>query len=166
MTWFPVQLFELDNSTPPFHKLAVKVDTVPPAGVATAKTTDPRCTLSGLLFVAWNCKAGTCVAPGICVEGGGTPATVDTVSTGGVEVGVGLAVLVAVLLTVLVAVKVVVEVGVAVLVALLVTVSVAVNVAVTVAVFVAVFVTVSVAVKVVVRVAVFVTVFVVVSVGV
>ena len=126
VTWFPVQLFELDNCTPPFHRLAVTPAVPPATGVDRANTAVPRFTLSGLEFVTLNVSAGTCVAPGICVESGGVPTDVTTASTGGVAVAVFVALFVAVLVAVLVAVKVFVSVSVAVFVAVLVKVFVAV----------------------------------------
>jgi len=128
VTWFPVQLFELDNCTPPFHRLAVTPAVPPATGVDRANTAFPRFTLSGLEFVTSNLNAGTCVAPGICVESGGVPTDVTTANTGGVAVAVFVALFVAVLVAVFVVV----------LVAVSVPVLVAVFVAVLVKVFVAV----------------------------
>ncbi len=153
-------MFVLDNTTPPFHKVAVTAVREAPVGVAAARVTDPKLTACELLLSTETWRASTWEAPGRIVTFGGVPDTVATAKTGGVEVAVEVAVLVAVSVGVEVAefvavsVAVFVAVGVAVEVAVSVAVFVGVEVAVGVAVFVAVFVAVLVAVSVAVEVAV------------
>ena len=160
VTWFPTQLFELDNCAAPFIKDAVSVDTDPPTGVDKATTIPVRLTPSVLGLVTLNCTTLTPLAPGIWVVFGGTPAALATVSTGGVAVGVKLGVNVGV------KVRVSVGVGVGVKLGVKVKVSVGVGVGVKVSVDVNVFVGVKLGVKVEVKVGVSVGVGVGVKVGV
>ena len=96
----------------PFHRVAVITEADPPVGVVTANTIEFKFTPSPLGLVTWNCRTGTPIAPVSCVESGGVPATVATVKTGGVEVGVVVRVWVWVIVKVLVNVGEGVKVGV------------------------------------------------------
>jgi len=106
------QLLELLKTVVPFDRLTVIFPADPPTGVTTANTMEFRLTPSGLGFTTVNCNTGTPEDVGSCTEFGGVPATVTTVSTGGVAVGVFVGVLVGVLVSVLVGVSVGVLVGV------------------------------------------------------